>query len=127
MNRTAVTTILQRDLRVVARSRAVSLPILLLPIVFFVLAPALLTLGAAAIGDDVAEFEELLAMMPEALRRDLAGLDPSGQVIVWGLEYVFATFFLIVPLDDVGRDRRRQLRRREGAQDARGLGVHPDE
>lgn len=98
MNRTAVATILQRDLRVVARSRAVSLPILLLPVVFFVLAPALLTLGAAAIGNDVAEFEELLAMMPEAFRRDVAGLDPSGQLIVWGLEYVFATFFLIVPL-----------------------------
>ena len=98
MNRTAVATILRRDLTVVARSRAVSLPILLLPIVFFVLVPALLTLGAGAIGSDLAEFEELIALMPEALRRDLAGLDPSAQVIVWGLEYVFATFFLIVPL-----------------------------
>ena len=79
VNRIAVAPIVQRDLRVVARSRAVSLPILLLPVVFFVLAPALLTLGAAAIGDDVAEFEELLALMPEALRRDVAGLDPSGR------------------------------------------------
>ena len=98
MNRTAVAAIVLRDLRVVARSKAVSLPILLLPVVFFVLAPALLSLGAAAIGNDVAEFEELVAMMPEALRRDLMGLSPSAQVIVWGLEYLFATFFLIVPL-----------------------------
>jgi ABC-2 type transport system permease protein len=98
MNWTAVATIVRRDLTVVARSRAVSLPILLLPIVFFVFAPALLILGAGAIGNDLAEFEELVALMPEALRRDLAGLDPSAQVIVWGLEYVFATFFLIVPL-----------------------------
>ncbi len=98
MNWTAVATIVRRDLTVVARSRAVSLPILVLPIVFFVFAPALLVLGAGAIGDDLAEFEELVALMPEALRRDLAGLDPSAQVIVWGLEYVFATFFLIVPL-----------------------------
>ena len=81
MNRTAVATILQRDLRVVARSRAVSLPILLLPVVFFVLAPALLTLGAAAIGNDVAEFEELLGMMPEAFRRDVVGLDPLGLAV----------------------------------------------
>jgi hypothetical protein len=98
MNWAAVTAITRRDLTVVARSRAVSLPILLLPVVFFVLAPALLALGARAIGDDVAEFEELLTMMPRALRDDLAGLDPPAQVLVWGLEYVFATFFLIVPL-----------------------------
>jgi ABC-2 type transport system permease protein len=98
MNRTAVSAIARRDLTVVARSRAVSLPILLLPIVFFVLFPVLLILGAGAIGDDLAEFEELVALMPAALRNDVAGLDPSAQVIVWGLEYVFATFFLIVPL-----------------------------
>jgi ABC-type Na+ efflux pump permease subunit len=36
--------------------------------------------------------------MPEAFRRGVAGLDPTALVIVWGLEYVFATFFLIVPL-----------------------------
>lgn len=98
MNRIAVAVIVQRDLTVVARSRAVSLPILLMPVLFFVLAPVLLIFAAGAIGDDLAEFEELVALMPEALRRDLAGLDPSAQVIVWALEYLFATFFLIVPL-----------------------------
>jgi ABC-type Na+ efflux pump permease subunit len=98
MNRTAVAAIVRRDLTVVARSRAVSLPILILPIVFFVLAPAVLILGAGAIGNDLAEFQDLLDLMPQAFRRDLAGLDPTAQVIVWGLEYVFATFFLIVPL-----------------------------
>src|SRR5215210_2024136 len=98
MNWSAVRTITQRDLTVVTRSRAVGLPILLLPIVFFVIAPAALVAGAGSIGRDVAEFEQLVAMMPGSLRRDLAGLDPQAQVIVWALEYVFATFFLIVPL-----------------------------
>jgi ABC-type transport system involved in cytochrome c biogenesis permease component len=98
VNGAAVAAIVRRDLTVVARSRAVSLPILIMPIVFFVLVPALLVLGAGAIGDDLADFEELLALMPEAFQRDLAGLEPAGQVIVWGLEYVFATIFLIVPL-----------------------------
>lgn len=98
MNRTAVATIARRDLTVVARSRAVSLPILILPIVFFILAPAALILAAGLIGDDLTEFEELVALMPETLRRDIAGLPPSAQVVVWGLEYLFATFFLIVPL-----------------------------
>jgi ABC-2 type transport system permease protein len=98
VNWTAVASIVRRDLTVVARSRAVSLPILILPIFFFVVAPAFVVLGASAIGNDLGEFEELLTMMPPALRRDLAGLDPPAQVIVWGLEYAFATFFLIVPL-----------------------------
>jgi ABC-type Na+ efflux pump permease subunit len=98
LNRSAIATIVRRDLTVVARSRAVSLPIVLLPVVFFVIAPAGLALGAGAIGNDVSQFEELLAVLPEALRRDTAGLEPAAVVIVWGLEYLFATFFLIVPL-----------------------------
>src|SRR5688572_28160532 len=98
MNRGAVTAIARRDLTVVARSRAVSMPILILPIVFFVFAPALLVFGADAIRNDLGEFEELLALMPETFRRDIAGLEPAAQVIVWALEYLFATFFLIVPL-----------------------------
>jgi ABC-2 type transport system permease protein len=98
MNWRQIAVIARRDLTVVARSRAVSLPILVLPVVFFVLVPVALTLGARAIGNDIGEFNDLIAMMPEALRRDLAGLEPPAQVIVWALEYLFATLFLIVPL-----------------------------
>jgi ABC-type Na+ efflux pump permease subunit len=98
VNARPLATIVRRDLVVVARSRAVTLPIVFLPLVLFVLAPALLVLAAGAVPSDVSEFDELLALMPAALQQDLAGLGRSAQVIVWGLEYVFATFFLIVPL-----------------------------
>ena len=98
MSRDAIAAIARRDLTVVARSRAVSLPIVIVPAIFFVLAPAALVLGARAIGGDLREFEDLLALMPAALREDIAGLEPAAQVIVWGLEYMFATLFLIVPL-----------------------------
>ncbi|HEY7591432.1 MAG TPA: ABC transporter permease subunit [Candidatus Limnocylindrales bacterium] len=98
MNRTAIVTLVRRDLTVVVRSRAVSLPILILPVIFFVLMPAGLILLSRAISEDLGEFRELIALMPELLRRELAGLSPSATVAVWGLEYVFATFFLIVPL-----------------------------
>lgn len=98
MNLGAVATIARRDLTVVARSRAVSLPIVILPVIFFVIAPVAVVLGAGAVGADLDELQELLALMPEALRRDLAGLEPAAQVVVWALEYLFATFFLIIPL-----------------------------
>jgi ABC-type Na+ efflux pump permease subunit len=93
-----VAAIARRDLLVVARSRAVMLPILVLPIVLFVVVPAVIVVGAVAIGNDLGEYQELVAMMPESFRRELAGLDPPAQMIVWSIEYVFATFFLIVPL-----------------------------
>jgi ABC-2 type transport system permease protein len=98
VNRTAIAAIVERDLTVVARSRAVSLPIVILPLVFFVVLPVILVVAASSIGDDLGDFGELLTIMPEPLRRELAGLEPTAQVIVWGLEYMFATFFLIVPL-----------------------------
>ena len=98
MNWRGVGVIARRDLTVVGRSRAVSAPIVILPIVFFVVLPAALVIAARTVGQDLGEFEELLAMMPTALRDDLEGLSPPGQVIVWGLEYVFASLFLMVPL-----------------------------
>lgn len=98
MNLAALATIARRDLTVVARSRAVSLPLIVLPVVFFVVMPAAVALGAGALSGDLAELEELLAVMPASFRAEIAGLSPAGQVVVWVLEYVFATFFLIVPL-----------------------------
>ena len=98
MNRAAIAAIARRDLTVVVRSRAVILPIVVLPIVFFIVVPALVALAAGSITGDLSQLGELLAVMPETFRRSLTGLSPSAVLIVWGLEYMFATFFLIVPL-----------------------------
>jgi len=98
VNRTAIATIVERDLTVVARSRAVSLPIVILPLIFFVALPLILVVAVSAVGDDLEDFGELLAIMPEPFRRELVGLDSTAQALVWGLEYLFATFFLLVPL-----------------------------
>ncbi|HEV3485338.1 MAG TPA: ABC transporter permease subunit [Vicinamibacterales bacterium] len=98
MNRSTIVAIVRRDLTVVARSRAVIFPLILLPVVFFVLLPALLSLAGGAIGNDLSAIRELLALMPEGFRRDLTGLSPAALFVVWGLEYVFATFFLLVPI-----------------------------
>lgn len=57
MRRTLVAAVARRDLTVVARGRAVGLPIVILPVVFFVLVTILVILGAGAIGNDLAEVE----------------------------------------------------------------------
>lgn len=98
MNLRTIGVIAARDLTVVARSRAVVLPIIVLPVIFFVLMPAGLVLLAQTTGEDLEELQDLLAMMPAGFLDELAGLAPTAQVLVWGLEYAFATLFLIVPL-----------------------------
>ena len=98
MNASAIGTIVRRDLTVVARSRAVSLPILLTPILVYVVLPAGVGLIAASVDTRPQEFREILAIMPPPFRREVAGLGPSGQFLVWAFEYAFASLFLLVPL-----------------------------
>jgi hypothetical protein len=93
-----VRAIVRRDLTVVARSRAVSLPIVVSALVFFALLPAGLGILARQLDGDTAELAELLDVMPQAFRDEIAGLSSEGQVLVWGLEYAFASLFLLVPL-----------------------------
>jgi ABC-2 type transport system permease protein len=98
MNVRALVTIVRRDLTVVARSRAVSLPILMTPILIYVILPTGFGLAAGFIQDASEEMRELLAVMPPAFRQEIAGLDPTGQILVWAFEYAFASLFLLVPL-----------------------------
>jgi ABC-2 type transport system permease protein len=98
MNVRALVTIVRRDLTVVARSRAVSLPILLTPILIYVVLPVGFGLAAGFMQDGSEEIRELLAVMPPAFRQEIAGLDPTAQILVWAFEYAFASLFLLVPL-----------------------------
>lgn len=98
MNLAAIRAIVRRDLTVVARSRAVSIPLVVLPLIMFVLLPAALVLGADALVADPGEYAELLALMPPELLADLGDVEGPALIAVWGLEYAFASLFLIVPL-----------------------------
>ncbi len=98
MNWGAIRSIARRDLTVVARSRAVSMPLIVLPVIFFVLLPALVILLSRAAGTELGDADELLAQLPPEFRTELAGLEPAAQLVVWALEYAFVTLFLIVPL-----------------------------
>jgi ABC-type Na+ efflux pump permease subunit len=91
-------TLARRDLTVVARSRAVMLPIVIVPLVMFVALPLVLvaTLGLGA--DELSELEPLLAAMPPPMREQLGGGSLVSQVLAYLLEFQFATLFLIVPL-----------------------------
>jgi ABC-2 type transport system permease protein len=98
VNWRAIRAIVQRDLTLVARARAVVVPLIVVPLLFFIVFPVMATLAVRAGGDMMAEFEPLLDVLPPTVL-DSLGPGPIGrQVLVYLFEYQFASFFLIVPL-----------------------------
>jgi ABC-type Na+ efflux pump permease subunit len=93
-----VGAIVRRDLTVVLRARAVAMPIIAVGVIFFVVFPALAAFGLRLGQDALAEFEPMIAAVPESLRRQLGDGSVASQVAVYLFEYQFATLFLIVPL-----------------------------
>ena len=98
MNWRAIRAIVLRDLRLVARAKAVMVPLIIVPVMFFVLFPALAVLGVRAGGDAIDELRPLLDVLPPEITRTLGPGPLERQILVYLLEYQFATFFLIVPL-----------------------------
>jgi ABC-2 type transport system permease protein len=93
-----VLAIVRRDLTVVLRARAVMLPIVIVPVFLFVGLPLALAAGLRLGGDQVAELGALLEILPEHIRAQLGGGPIAEQVLVYMIEYQFASLFLIVPL-----------------------------
>ena len=99
MNRRAVRAIVARDLRVVVRSRAVLVPLIVVPALLLVVLPALAALAPGLLGaQDLAELEQLLERMPPALAEPLAGRSREEQVVLLLLGYLLAPLYLIVPV-----------------------------
>lgn len=114
LNTTAVRAIAGRDLRIATRSRAVMIPLVVVPIVLLVVPPLALLLAVGSPAVLAAEFQPLLTR----LGPDVAGLptEPGAQVIVLVLVYVFAPLYLLIPVmvssvtaaDSVVGERERQ-------------------
>jgi ABC-2 type transport system permease protein len=90
--------IIRRDLTVVLRSRAVVLPIIIVPIVLFVGLPLLIVFGLRLGQEQLAELAPLLQALPEGMRNQLGDGPLLQQALVYLIEFQFASLFLIVPL-----------------------------
>jgi ABC-2 type transport system permease protein len=96
----ALRTLALRDLKLVVRSKAMMLPMLIVPLIFVVALPAAMgffapQMAAAGEARDLAQF---LEMMPSAMRDEFAGLSEAQILVVVMLEYLFAPMFLIIPI-----------------------------
>ena len=101
MNSRAIMAIVRKDLKVAVQNKGVVLPIVILPLILFVVFPWIMAYApswAEAGGSSVSNVDELLARMPAGLLAELSGYTLDQQIVVFTLVYMLAPLFLILPL-----------------------------
>ncbi len=97
-------TIAQKDWLEVKQNKSTFLPIMIVPLIFIVVFPLLITLILPNVTGAVEDFttdpdmQSFFATMPAQMRDVLEGLDSTQTMIVAVLGYIFAPMFLMVPL-----------------------------
>jgi ABC-2 type transport system permease protein len=119
MNWRAVFAIVRKDLKAVLQNKSVFLPIVIIPLLFFVALPWMAAFAPRLVniaGVSFNELNQLIARMPPGFQDSLAGFNLDQKVIVFFLVYMLAPMFLIIPLmvasviaaDSVAGERERK-------------------
>ena len=101
MNSRAIRAIIRKDLKVTLQNKGVMIPLIIVPVIMFVVMPALaalIPLLGDAPGASMNDMQMLLDTMPPAMMDTLAGYTPMQQIVVLALVYMLAPMYLIVPL-----------------------------
>lgn len=106
MNWRAIRAIIGKDLQVALRSKAVVVPMAIVPLIVVVVLPVVIALVPAAFqaagtglpADELADLARLVERAPVGLRQELAEYDLTQAAVVLALTYLFGPFYLIIPL-----------------------------
>jgi ABC-2 type transport system permease protein len=101
MNRRAILAIARKDLKVAMQNKGVVLPIVILPLILFVIFPWVMVYVSSMTdmtGSSMSNVDEMLARMPSGLLNELSKYTQDQQMIVFSLVYMLAPMFLILPL-----------------------------
>ena len=101
MNWRAIRAIVRKDLKVVFQNKGVSIPLIVVPLVFMVILPGLAGLAPLledTPGGPLADMRGFLENMPPGMRDAIAGYDEVQSVVVLALVYFLAPMYLILPL-----------------------------
>jgi len=101
MNWRAIGAIIKKDTKVILRSKAVLLPIILVPLLIQVILPAGLGIGINFMPqstNDMDDLAQMMSAMPPNLQMQLGDLSDKQLFLTLMIVYLFAPFFLIVPL-----------------------------
>ncbi len=97
-------TIAQKDWLEVKQNKSIFIPIMIVPLIFIVLIPLLVTLVLPNVTGAVEDFtadpdlQGFFTAMPAGMKEVIDGLTPTQLMIVMILGYMFAPMFLIIPL-----------------------------
>jgi ABC-2 type transport system permease protein len=101
MNGRAIRAIVRKDLKAVSQNKGTLLPMIMITVGLFVVAPLLVGMLPAFIGTAGLasnEIEQLLAQMPAGLKGTLAGYDMNQTIVIYALVYMLAPMFLLIPV-----------------------------
>jgi ABC-2 type transport system permease protein len=98
MNTRAIKAIVRKDLKVALQNKGVVLPIVIVPLILFVIFPWVMVYASSMAGSSMNNVDELLARMPSGLLNELSRYTQDQQMIVFSLVYMLAPMFLILPL-----------------------------
>ncbi len=90
--------IVGRDLRAIRRSKAVVLPMMLVPILLMVVLPLVIGYAAAQASSQNNAALGFLDAVPDALAAEILAQPPQEQLLRLVLGYLLAPLFMIVPL-----------------------------
>ncbi len=101
MNTRAILAIIRKDVKVAVQNKGVILPIIILPLILFVIFPWIMVYIPSLVDTTSTSFsdiEQMLASMPAGMLNELRGYNADQQVTVFILVYMLAPMFLIMPL-----------------------------
>ncbi len=100
MNKRSLFAIMRKDLRVAAQNRGVLLPLIILPLILFVVLPWVIMLIPSMSDSRSTETQvnQFLAIMPPSALSSMAGHTLPQQMSIFILVYALAPMFLILPV-----------------------------
>ena len=101
MNKRAILAIVRKDLKVALQNKGVVLPIVILPLILFVVFPWVMVYASSMANTTGASYnniDQILTRMPSGLLNEISGYTADQQVTVFTLVYMLAPMFLIMPL-----------------------------
>ena len=100
MNTRAILAIMRKDLKVAVQNNGVVLPIIILPLVLFVVVPWIMAYASslAEMTGTATNMGHIFERMPAGLLHEISGFTHDQQLTVFMLMYMLAPMFLIMPL-----------------------------
>jgi ABC-2 type transport system permease protein len=99
MNMNKAWLVFKKDWTEIKRNWQVLLPIIIVPIIFSIVLPAIvLTISSIPDTNSTGDFQTLIGILPTDVQTQIANFTPTQIVVYIMVLYFFAPFFLIIPI-----------------------------